>query len=61
MNVPQRTTTVIRRLNPALFGTKEQRDAFADLMLAKEREMAATMAPLPDSVSESVNLKPAVK
>ena len=35
---PRPVTTAIRHVNPALLGTKADRDAFADSMLAQERQ-----------------------
>lgn len=37
-------TVPLRHLNPSTLGTKQERDQFADLMLAKEREYAESMA-----------------
>lgn len=38
---PLRVTTEVRRPNPALLGTKEERDAFSDRMLFEERQREA--------------------
>jgi hypothetical protein len=48
LRAPRLVITAISRPNPALFGSREERDAFADLMLAKEREMNEAMADLPE-------------
>lgn len=43
--VPARTTTAIVRPNPALLGTQDQRDTFADEQLRRERN--AELRPKP--------------
>lgn len=49
---PRPITTEIRRPNPALLGSREEFDSFADKMLALEREREAIMSALPDSPPE---------
>lgn len=45
---PHLVFEAIHRPNPMLLGSKIERDAFADDMLAREREYEATMKGLPD-------------
>ena len=44
MNSPKLITTEVRKLNPALLGTREEFDAFAQRMLEREREALLEMA-----------------
>lgn len=49
---PQYIATEVRRLNPALLGTREEFDAFAQRMLEREREALLEMAELAHKAEE---------
>ena len=52
MNSPQPITTQIRNLNPACLGSQQERDAFADRMLAREEEEKARLLRMAHNAEE---------